>query len=70
MMSWQGDIVRRYKAAKILGVNLDDVDVELRANDDWFDEDTAMTLIDCLLEHIQQTNQPQRGKGNERDECN
>lgn len=51
-MSWQADMIRRYRKAQELGVNLDDVDEELRANGDWFDEDTATTLMDCLLEHI------------------
>ena len=51
-MSWQADMLKRHKEAKELGLDLNCVDEELIVNYNWLDEDTATTLMDCLIDHI------------------
>lgn len=54
-MSWQADMTKLYRKAVSLGVSVDDVNDQLRSDDDWFCEDSSLTLIECLLEHIEKT---------------
>jgi len=52
-MCWQGDVKKLHNRARVLDVDLTEFEEELKGEDGWYTEDNVLTLVDCILDEME-----------------